>query len=76
MFVISLLGGSALMDEDQKIDLEGTINGNSRSANINEVDLSISNKLVRHCCPMCTRHQTTTNGEKTGVQLAQFSFKK
>ena len=67
IFVLFILGGSALIDEDQKMDLEGTINGNSRQGNINEADLSISDKLVTNCCPMCARHQTTNKQRKGGM---------
>ena len=76
MFDIFVLGGSALMREDQQIDLEGTINGNSRAANINELDLSISDKLVRNCCPMCAQHQMTTRRRNRGSLLALFQIQK
>ena len=71
MFIMSVLGGSALMGEDQQIDLEGTMNGNSQPTNINELDLSISEKLARNCCSMCARHHTATRQNKRGIRIIQ-----
>ena len=45
------------MGDDQQINLEGTTNGNSRPSNINEMELSTTNKPCWNCCPMCANKQ-------------------
>ena len=53
------------MDEDQHIDLEERTNGNNGTTTTKEPSLSIANKSLWNCCPMCARNQ---NASRQGHQ--------
>ena len=53
------------MDEDQHIDLEERTNGNNGTTATKEPSLSIANKSLWNCCPMCARNQ---NAARQGHQ--------
>ena len=66
-------GGSSLMDEDQHIDLEERTNGNNGTTATKEPSLSIANKSLWNCCPMCARNQ---NAARQGHQGTIFKCNK
>ena len=56
------------MAEDQQIELEGTTtNGNSRQpTNRNDLELSMVNKSIWNCCPMCAKTQNLASQKHKG----------
>ena len=72
-YISSLVGGSSLMDEDQHIDLEERTNGNNGTTATKEPSLTIANKSLWNCCPMCARNQ---NASRQGHQGTIVKWKK
>ena len=66
-YISSLVGGSSLMDEDQHIDLEERTNGNNGTTTTKEPSLSIANKSLWNCCPMCARNQNASRHGHQGM---------